>query len=132
MIFVDSTPAIHLVSDDERRTNAAQLLLERAITAGDRLVTDAAAVHEILQHFTEIGCPEAIEPTIDLLLSVADDILAVEQVDVVRAKEILYGPERMSPNACLHLAIMERHGVARIMSFDTTYDRYSAVSRLTP
>jgi len=132
VIFVDSTVAIHLVGDDERRTLDAQLLLERAITAGDRLVTDAAVLHEILQRQTDVGCPEAIEPTIELLLGVADDVLAVDEADVIRAKEMLYGPERLSPKNCLHLAVMERHGVTQIMSFDTGYDRYTAVSRLTP
>jgi predicted nucleic acid-binding protein len=132
VIFVDSTVAIHLVGDDERRTLDAQLLLERAITAGDRLVTDAAVMHEILQRYTDVGCPEAIEPAIELLLGVVDDVLSLEDDDVVRAKEMLYGPERLSPMICLHLAVMERHGVARVMSFNTEYDRYSAVSRLTP
>jgi len=130
MIFVDSTVAVHLVGDDERRSSEARLLLERAITAGDRLVSDAVVMHEILQRYSDTGCLEAIEPTIELLQEIVDDVLDVAEEDVLRAKEMLHGPERLRPEICLHLAVMERHGVGRIMSFDPAYDRYSEVTRL--
>jgi predicted nucleic acid-binding protein len=132
VIFIDHTVAIHLLSDDQRRTSDAQLSLERAITAGDRLVTDSAVMHEILIHYHELGCPEAVEPASELFHGIIDEVLPVEQADVVRAREMGYGPERLSPSCCLHLAVMERHGVTRIMSFDGDYDRYSAVTRLAP
>jgi predicted nucleic acid-binding protein len=44
---------------------------------------------------------------------------------------MVYGPEQLSPGSCLHLAVMERHEVTRIMSFDPEYDRYPPVTRLT-
>jgi len=132
MIFVDSTVALSLIGEDERRTDDARLLLERVITAGDRLATDAVVLQEILQICTDNGCPEAVEPAIELLIGITDEVLAVDEIDAIRAKEMLYGPERLSTGCCVHLAVMERCGVARIMSFDATYDRYSGVSRLTP
>jgi predicted nucleic acid-binding protein len=131
MIFVDSTVPIYLVGAEHRHKTDAQVLLERAITAHDRLVTDVAALHEILRRYTAIDHREAIEPALDAILGVVDDVISIEEEDVVRAKEMVYGPERLSARTCLHLAIMERHGIRRMMSFDPEYDRYSEVSRLS-
>jgi predicted nucleic acid-binding protein len=131
VIFVDATVPIYLVGGEHRYKSDAQLLLEHAITARDRLVTDVAVLHEILRRFSAIDQREAIEPATDLMLGIADEVFAIEEEDLIRAKEMVYGPEGLSPRSCLHLAVMERHDITRIMSFDIEFERYVAVTRLT-
>jgi predicted nucleic acid-binding protein len=131
VIFIDATVPIYLVGAEHRHKNDAQLLLERAITARDRLVTDVAVLHEILQRYATVDQREAIEPAIDVLLGVADEVFSIEEEDLIRAKEMVYGPEGLSPRNCLHLAVMERHELTRIMSFDSEYDRYPVVTRIS-
>ncbi len=130
MIFIDASVAMYLVGAPHRLKTDAQLLLERHVAAGDRMATDVAVLQEILDRYTAIGCSEAIEPAFDAILGVVDEVLPVEEVDVIRAKEMAYGPERLGARPCLHLAVMERHGITRVMSYDTAFDRYSEISRL--
>jgi predicted nucleic acid-binding protein len=131
VIFIDATVPIYLVGAEHRYKNDAQLLLEHAITARARLVTDVAVLHEILRRYAAIDQREAIEPATDLILGIADEVFTVEEEDLIRAKEMVYGPEGLSPRSCLHLAVMERRQLTRIMSFDPEYDRYPVVSRIT-
>jgi predicted nucleic acid-binding protein len=129
VIFVDATVPIALIGAEQRVKARAEQLIEREIIAQTRIVTDAVVLLELIERYAASGCPEAIEPAFEALLGMADEVLSIEPEDVVRAKEMLYGPERLGANECLHLAVMERHHVHRIVSFHPAYDRYPAVSR---
>jgi len=65
------------------------LLLERLVAAGQRLVTDAEVLQEILHRCAATGKREAIGPAFQLLLDVVDEVLAIEKADVMRAGEIV-------------------------------------------
>lgn len=130
MIFVDSSIPMYLVGAAHPHKVDAQRLLERAITAGERLVTDAEVLQEILHRYVAIGRRDAIQPAFDALLGVVDEVLPVELADVERAKTILFGRSALSARDAIHLATMKRHGVERILSFDTGFDGYPEVTRL--
>lgn len=130
MIFVDSNIPMYLVGAPHPHKTDAQRLLERAIAAGERLVTDAEVPQEILHRYVAIQRRDAIQPAFDALLSVVDEVLPIELSDVERAKTILFGQPGFSARDAIHLATMERHGVERIMSFDTGFDGYPGVTRL--
>ena len=57
-------------------------------------------------------------------------MFSVEGDDVQRAKDIVLGFDSLSARDALHLAIMERHRVERILSFDTGFDDFPGVTRL--
>lgn len=59
-----------------------------------------------------------------------DEVLAVEVPDVERAKTIVQGHTDLSARDAIHLAIMERVGAMRIMSFDRGFDAFPGVTRL--
>ena len=108
----------------------AQRALERSVAAGERLVTDAEVLQEILHRYAAIGRREAIQPAFDAVLGVVDDVLAVEVADVERAKTIVLGSPRLSARDAIHLALMQRHGIDQIMSFDAGFDGYPGVTRI--
>lgn len=62
MIFVDSNIPMYLVGAARPHKTDAQWLLERAVTAGERLVTDAEVLQEILHRYVAIGRRDAIQP----------------------------------------------------------------------
>jgi len=130
MIFVDSNIPMYLVGATHPRKTDAQRLLERAIAAGERLVTDAEVLQEILHRYVAIQRRDAIQPAFDALLGVVDEVFPVDLPDVERAKTILYGKPALSARGAIHLAAMERHQVGRIMSFDQGLDGYPGVTRL--
>lgn len=122
---------MYLVGAAHRHKDDARRLLERAITAGERLVTDAEVLQEILHRYVAIDRRDAIQPSFDALLGVVDEVLAVELTDVERAKDIVHGYEGLSARDAIHLATMERRGVARLLSFDAGFDGYPGVTRVS-
>jgi uncharacterized protein len=132
MIFVDSNIPMYLIGAPHPHKAEAQHLLSRAVAAGERLVTDAEVLQEILRRYVAIQRREAIQPAFDALLGVVDEVFSVELRDVERAKAILSGQGQISSRDALHLATMEHHGVSLIMSFDKGFDGVPGVSRVSP
>lgn len=130
MIFIDSNIPMYLVGAPHPHKSEAQRLLERWINAGERLVSDAEVVQEILHRYVAIDRRDAIHPAFDALLGVVDEVFPVELADVERAKSILYGHEQLSARDAIHVAVMERHDVSRLMSFDAGFDAFPGVTRL--
>ena len=121
---------MYLVGAPHPRKAETQILLERATASKERLVTDAEVFQEILHRYTSIDRSGAIQPAFEAILEVVDDVLAVEKRDVLRAAEILQVPGHWTARDALHIAIMERHGIRRIMSFDADFDRWPGISRI--
>jgi predicted nucleic acid-binding protein len=130
MIFVDSNVPMYLVGTDHPHKADARRLLEDAIARGERLVTSAEVLQEILHRYVAIDRRSAIQPAFDALLGVADDVLSIERRDAERAKEIVLGSPSISARDALHVAVMERAGIGSIMSFDTGFDSIPGVTRL--
>ena len=131
MILVDSNIPMYLVGSAHPHKLDAQRALERCIVGGLRLVTDAEVLQEILRRYVAIGRRDAIQPAFDAVLGVVEDVFPVEAADVERAKTIVLGSVRLSARDAIHLAIMERRGIERIMSFDAGFDGFPGVTRVT-
>jgi predicted nucleic acid-binding protein len=128
VIFVDSNIPMYLVGADHRNKSEARGLLERAIADGETLVTDAEVLQEILHRYAAIDRRDAIGPAFDAILGVVDEVYAVERDDVERARRLL-GTTALSARDAVHLAIMRRHGVSRILTFDGGFDAIAGVER---
>lgn len=63
--------------------------------------------------------------------SIEDVVRHLNLAAVERAKDIVLGHPSLSARDALHLALMERYGVRRIMSFDRGFDDFPGVERLT-
>lgn len=130
MIFVDSNVPMYLVGAPHPHKADAQRLLERAVVEGTRLVTSAEVLQEILHRYVAIGRRDAIQPAFDALLEVVDEVFPVEVADAQAAKAVVLGAARLSPRDAIHVAVMRRRGVARILSFDGGFDGVPGVTRL--
>ena len=89
MILIDSNIPMYLVGAPHTHKSDAQRLLERAISEGERLVTDAEVLREILHRYVAIDRRDAIQPAFDAALGVVDEVLTIEVPDVERAKTIV-------------------------------------------
>lgn len=131
MILVDSNIPMYLVGAPHPHKVDAERLLEACVTRGERLVTDAEVLQEILHRYVAIERREAIQPAFDALLGVVDEVFDVGLADVEKAKEIVLGAKRLSARDAVHLAVMARHRVSRILSFDRGFDGYPGVVRIS-
>lgn len=130
MIFVDSNVPMYLVGAPHPRKVDAQRLVERALADGERLVTDAEVLQEILHRYTAIDRRDAIQPAFDALLGVVDDVFPIDRAIVERAKTIVLGRRPLSARDAVHVAVMERERIDRVLSFDTGLDGYPGITRL--
>ena len=130
MIFIDSNVPMYLVGAAHPHKFDARRLLEEAIANGERLVSDAEVLQEILHRYVAIDRRAAIQPAFDVLLGVVDEVFPVDVASVERAKAILYGKPRLSARDAIHLATMEANNVTRVMTFDTGFDGFPGVERV--
>jgi predicted nucleic acid-binding protein len=54
----------------------------------------------------------------------------VDRAVAERAKQIVLSYQRLSARDAVHLAVMEQHGIDRILTFDSGFDRVPGVKRL--
>jgi predicted nucleic acid-binding protein len=128
--FVDSNIPMYLVGASHPHKVDAQRLLEQLIAKDERLVTDAEVLQEILHRYAAIDRRDAIQPAFDAILGVVDEVYAIEVSDVDRAKTVLAGSRTLSARDALHVAVMDRYGVERIMSFDSGFDARPGITRV--
>jgi hypothetical protein len=130
VIFVDSNVPMYLVGAPHPYKTDAGRLLERTVSAGEKLVTSAEVFQEILHRYTAIDRRDAIQPAWDALMGVTDEVYPIEPADVDRARAIVLERRTLSARDALHAAVMQRRGVSRVMSFDTGFDGLPGISRV--
>lgn len=121
---------MYLVGSPHPHKADAQRLLEKCALDRERLVTDAEVFQEILHRYVAIRRRDAIQPAFDALLAIADDVFPVDLTLVERAKSIVLGNEQLSSRDALHLAVMRKEGIERILSFDIGFDGFPGVERI--
>ncbi len=130
MIFVDSNIPMYLVGASASHQAIARMLIEEAVAREERLVTSAEVLQEILHRYVAISRRDAIQPAFDAITRIVDAVLPVDAADIERAKTIVLSRGAMSARDALHVAIMERHGVSRVMSFDRHFDGVPGIERI--
>ncbi len=130
MTFVDSNIPMYLVGSSHPHKVDSQRLLEGAVASGEKLVTSAEVFQEVLHRYAALGRRDAIQPAWDVLTAITDEVLAIDLKDVDRARTIVLARRALSARDALHVAVMERHGISQIMSFDTGFDDLPNIRRI--
>jgi hypothetical protein len=131
VIFVDSNVPMYLVGAAHPHKLDAQRLLERHLAERTPLVTDAEVLQEILHRYVAIRRRDAIQPAFDALIAIVEEVYVVDTRAVERAKAIVLERAALSARDAIHVALMEQHGITRIASFDTGFDRIPGIRRIT-
>jgi predicted nucleic acid-binding protein len=129
MILVDANIPMYLVGGEHPNKHRAAALVENALAANERLVTDAEVMREILHRYLALSRYEAIQPALDFLLAMVDETFPVEADDVLAAKDVVLATRGLSARDAVHVAVMKRRDVATIMSFDRGFDGYPGIHR---
>jgi predicted nucleic acid-binding protein len=130
VILIDSNIPMYLVGAAHPRKTEAQILLERLVAAGERMVTDAEVLQDILHRYTAIERRDAIGPAMQMMLDIVDEVYPIEKKDVFRASEIVQGRVGLSARDAIHIAVMERHSIPSILSFDSDFDPWPGLQRV--
>lgn len=130
MIFVDSNIAIYLIGADHPNKRSARRLLERAVLDNESLATDVEVLQELLHRYLAINRRDAIGPAWEAIVGIIDVIHPIEREDVDRARRLLAAASTLSARDALHVSIMQRHGITRILSFDAAFDGILGIERI--
>ena len=131
MILVDSNIPMDLVGAPHAHKSDARRLLEKVVSERQSLVTDAEVLQEILHRYVAIDRRDAIQPAFDALIGIVDQVLAVDRSTAERAKQIVLGYRQLSARDAVHIAVMEHHGIEQIMTFDSGFDVFPGITRLS-
>lgn len=131
MILVDSNIPMYLVGAPHAHKSDARRLLEKVVSERQSLVTDAEVLQEILHRYVAIDRRDAIQPAFDALIGIVDQVLAVDRPIAERAKQIVLGYRQLSARDAVHIAVMEHHGIEQIMTFDSGFDGFPGITRLS-
>lgn len=129
-VFVDSNIPMYLVGADHPNKGRARAAVERLVADGERLVTDAEVMQEILHRYTAIGRRDAIGPALEVLLGIVDEVVAVDGDAVLAASRLLERTSGLSARDALHVAIMRRQGIDDVLTFDVGFEAISGLRRL--
>ena len=106
---------MYLVGADHPNKDTVKRVLMRLITAGERLITDVEVYQEVLHRYTSINRPDAIDPAFASLDSITDDVLPIEIADIREARSLIGSVHGISARDALHVAVMRKAGVTRIL-----------------
>jgi hypothetical protein len=131
VILIDSNVPMYLIGGAHSHKSDARRLLEESSSRGGRLVTDAEVMQEILRRYVAIGRREAIQPALDALLGVVEEVFPITADDALRARDVVLSAPSLSARDAIHVAAMERNEITQILSFDRAFDRSPGVQRLS-
>jgi predicted nucleic acid-binding protein len=130
LIFVDANVPMYLVGRPHPHKLDAQLTVERLITGREGMVTSSEVFQEIMHRYVSLDRRDRIAVAFDALQEIVDDVFAVEKDDVLMAKDVVSSHPRLAARDAVHVAVMRRRKIARILSFDTGFDEVAGIKRL--
>lgn len=130
MIFIDANVPMYLLGAPHPNKTAAQDLIERLVRERRRLVSSSEVFQEMLHRYAHIGRREKVEAAFETLDGLLDEVLPVERRDVFAAKDLLHAHRSLSARDALHAAVMRRHEIGEVASFDRGFDAITGIVRL--
>ncbi len=128
MIFVDSNVPMYLIGAPHPNRDRLERFLRG--NPAERYISSAEVYQEVVHRYVAIDRRAAIADAFDFLDALLSDAVSVTVDDVRRAHEIAQLQPRFSGRDCLHLAVMERAGVRRILTLDGGFDAWPGIERL--
>lgn len=130
--YVDANVPLYATGSDERirlRSAAILLALREHPRSG---VTSAETLQEVFHVLFRRRLVDRALETVRLLdEALHGNVAAIEREDVLRAAELDVAPG-LSARDRIHLAVMERLGIDRIISADRAFDDLPGITRFDP
>jgi uncharacterized protein len=131
MILVDSNIPMYLIGSPGTLKTDAQRLVERLLSDRRRLVTDAEVFQEILRRYTSVNRRYDIQRAFDALRAAVDEVFPVDHETVARAKQVILSYTGFPARDAIHIGVMEQHDFEHILSFDSGFDGYPGIKRIS-
>lgn len=121
---------MYLIGAEHANKKRSVDLLQELVRNEERLVTSIEVYQEILHRYTALRRLDAIDPAMDTLSALVDEILGFGMDEIRKARMLIGSVDEISARDALHAAVMDRAGVTRILSFDSGFDSCPGIERL--
>lgn len=121
---------MYMVGNDPSRKIDVQRVLERFAGEQRHLATSSEVFQELLHRYVSANRRDAIQPVFDALREIVDDVFAVEEADVLLAKDLAQSHPMLSARDAVHAAVMRRRKIAEILSFDRGFEEVAGIRRV--
>ena len=105
-------------------------ILMPLVQSGERFITDVEVYQEVLHRYTAIRRLDATDSAFASLDAIVDDVLTFEMSEIHAAREIVRTVDGISARDAIHVAVMRKAGMNRILSFDRGFDLCQGIDRL--
>lgn len=119
---------MYLVGAPHRHKAEAESFIRQH--AGELFVTDAEALQEIIHRYHAIKRSDALEAALKSMIGLASTVFPIDKDDVLSAARVLQQAPRLAARDAIHVAIMERYSITRILSFDAHFDGWPGLTRI--
>jgi len=121
---------MYMVGEQHPNQDRVATLIRRLRADGEELVTDAEVYQEILHRYTSNERPDLLDAAFRELDSIVDEVFAFDMPEVRYARELLRAVPNISARDAIHVAVMRREGITRILSFDRGMDACPGIERI--
>ncbi|MGH7614309.1 MAG: type II toxin-antitoxin system VapC family toxin [Gemmatimonadales bacterium] len=118
MIFVDTNVLMYAVGGEHPLRQEARLFFEETLVRGDRLVTSAEVLQELLHAYLPVNRLETLDAALTLAEARVPVVWPVEREDVQLARALVGRFQGLGARDLLHVACCKRRDVGEIKSFD--------------
>lgn len=131
MILIDTNVFMYAAGKESPQRLPCQRFLERIVGGeGPAACTDTEVLQEILHRYRALKIPEVGFQLFDAVTHLGIPVLAVTDRAMTKARRLLEEYPILSTRDCVHLGVMQEHGIEEVLSYDTGFSEVAWVKRL--
>ncbi len=133
LVFIDVNLPMYAAGREHPLREGARRVIRDIASGTFQAVTDAEVFQEILYRYLHIGAAEQGFQVFDHFHKLMEGrILPITADDALKARELAAEHPRLGARDLIHLAVMRRNNIRRIISADRHFDGLSEVERIDP
>jgi predicted nucleic acid-binding protein len=132
-VFIDTNVPMYAAGKSHHLKEPCQRVI-LAIAKGElNAVTDTEVFQEILYRYLHLGERKKGFQVFDHFHRLmAGNVLAMEEEDIWKARQLAEQNARLSLRDLFHLAVMFRHNITKIVTADKDFDSVPEIQRIDP
>ena len=131
MIFVDTSVPLYMVGSPHPYKDRAEALIEQLRASGEKFATDMEVYQELLHLYSVALSFNMTDVAFEKLDSIVDKVFTFGLPEIHAAKELNFAFPNISARNALHIAVMRREGITRILSFEHRLDDCPGIERIS-
>lgn len=130
--LIDVNVVMYAVGAPHPHREPSARLLERVVRGEVEAVSDSEVLQEVLYRFWRLRQIDVAVNIVNRVVSIIPVVLPVDAGDAVLAGSLLAQHPEIEPRDAIHAAVMMRHRITHLYSYDRHFDAIPGLTRLEP